>query len=630
MRAVRVLISLFFAAFAFAGETVVVDLGVADPATPRTYAIQPGPFDFKLTNARAGTQYEIVGDGREKGTQPAVEAKETPVCTEAHVFFLLNKKLEEEKAKVPEADKPKVKLNEAMVKAVLTGDLGCKTAEKEKLDADKAALAASQARFDADKAKLDADEKKVDASTPAAEKQRVADEKKRLEDEKKKLEAEKKGLEEMDKDIATLAKLRDRFSVTFPDYTINAGEARQKTFKVVGEDTTWTVVVTTQGGSAAVTAKAAAKAADPIAADSPNLNRLLETTATHIDKITGTCKYTDNDCDAKIYINADQISALTITDIPQGAVAVRVTGGEFYPCQAINYNLVKYAKAPSKLILPLHMKKGFLGVGNVSMTKAEAEAASIYGLEWCPGTGRVFQKTRIFVRDQARGDYEQEVYERAGACSSECLASRPDPRLTAKDPAIASLPLFLRGRAKVITVEFAFDDGREKVFRFDVIYQRFWLDAGGFFAFSRRTDQSIETETIAGTPEMQKVRAIRRDVSIEPTTGIVINVHPGNYPVLAFQFGIAANQGRSPSYYGGLAVRAREIGKRGLATLGVGVAMQQELQFPGLRFGDTYPSTSPLLKATPKYGLTFPYISISLGFSFGGVSEKTNVADAVE
>jgi hypothetical protein len=73
----------------------------------------------------------------------------------------------------------------------------------------------------------------------------------------------------------------------------------------------------------------------------------------------------------------------------------------------------------------------------------------------------------------------------------------------------------------------------------------------------------------------------------------------------------------------------REIGKRGLATLAVGVAMQQEQQFPNLQFGEEYPSTSPLLKPTLKYGITFPYISISLGFSFGGVSEKSNVADRV-
>jgi hypothetical protein len=631
MRYAQVFACLFLATLAFGATPLVVDLGVADPATPRTYAVAPGELDFKLTNARPKTSYEIVGESRQKTTPELPGSNALPACSEASLHKLLDDHVAKRTADAPEAEKAAVKLNETDVKAVLETDLGCGTAPAAKHAADKAKLAEDSAKYEKDKAKYDADQKTFDDGTakPAAEKTRLETEKAKLAAEKTRLDAEKKRIDEVDAGIAKLQELRDSLSVTFEGYTIKAGETLQKTFKVAGEDTTWTVVVTTQGGSAAVTAKAAAKAADPIAANSPNLDRLLATTASHMDKIVGTCKYTDNDCNAKVYINADQISALTITDIPTGAVSVRVTAGEFFPCSSIGYNIANYAKAPSKLILPLHMKKGFLGIGSVSVAKAEVEAAAIYGLDWCPQTGEVFQKTRMLVPDESRKDYVGEILTREGAESEKELAG-PDPRLSPKAPPIASLPLFLRGRAKVVTVEFAWADGSEKLFEFDVVYQRFWLEAGGFFAFSRRSDQSIDTETIAGTPELQKVRAIRRDVSIEPSTGIVLNIHPGNYPILAFQFGIAANSGRSPSYFGGLAVRAREIGKRGLATLGVGVALQQELQFPNLQFGETYPSTSPLLKATPKYGLTFPYISLSLGFSFGGVAERTNVADGVE
>lgn len=63
-------------------------------------------------------------------------------------------------------------------------------------------------------------------------------------------------------------------------------------------------------------------------------------------------------------------------------------------------------------------------------------------------------------------------------------------------------------------------------------------------------------------------------------------------------------------------------------TLGLGVAMQQEQQFPSLRSGEAYPSTSPLLKPTAKYRAAFPYVAIGFAFKFGGTSERANVADS--
>lgn len=618
MRLMRTLLCLLLTGAA-SGATVVVNLGVDDPATARTYSVDPGSIDIKLVNAFPNKTYEIIGENRQKTATPrlpdGVTAASAKACeaTNEQVRRILDDALTAKKAKVAVDKQADVKLTEADIAAALEGDLGCTTAEKAKLDEDKAKFAADKAKFDADPAK------------PAAEKTR--------------LDAEKTRLDKIEADNATQPKIRDRFSVTFDGYTLKEGASIQKKFKVVGEDTTWTVVITAQGASAAVTAKAASKAANPLAADSPILDRLLNTTATHPDLVVGTCKYTDPACAARIYINADQLSTLTITDIPQGAVTVRVTGGEYFPCQSVSYNIAKFEKAPDKLILPLHMKKGILGIGSLNVAKAEVEAAAVYGLDWCPGTNRVLQKTRALLRDMSAGDYVSYVEKRESVDSKQgkdpgppwkTLAAVPDPRTRAvKSPPIASLPLFLRAKSQIVEVQFEWADGTAKTFTFPVVYQRFWLDAGGFFVFARRTDQSIDTETITGAVELQKVRAIRREVSIEPATGIVINVHPGNFPILAFQFGIAANQGRAPSYYGGIGLRAREIGKRGLATLGIGVAMQQEDQFPLLQFGGEYPSTSPLLKPTSKYGLTFPYISLSLGFSFGGVSEKTNVADSV-
>lgn len=601
---------------------VVVNLGVADPATPRTYAVDPGPFVIKLTNADPRKTYEIVGENRQKTTDPklpsgftaaadiACDATDT-AAIQGQVQRVLDAALQAKKDKTPADKRADVKLTETDINDALNGDFAClSTDDKKKLDDDEKALKTAQDELAAGKvpsnANLDTQEKQ----------------------DKEKLRIEKVKASDADPD-----KLRAHFALSFADYTIKAGETIQKTFKAVGEDTTWTVVITTQGGSAAATAKAAAKAASPVASDSPILDRLLNTTATQPDLVVGSCKYTDTTCAARIFINADQISTLTITDIPAGAVTVRITAGEFYPCGAISYNIARFSQAPDTLIIPLHMRKGFLGIGSATVAGAEAEAASIYGLDWCPGSETVLRKKNMLSRsDMTDIQYRDYILKRERPDQTVSrLSALEDPRTHAlKAPPIASLPLFLRGRSQVVELQFAWDDGHSKTFTFPVVYQRFWLDAGGFFVFSRRTDQSIETQTITGTPEMQKVLSIRRDVSIEPNTGIVINIHPGNFPILAFQFGIAANQGRLPSYYFGLGFRAREIGKRGLATLGLGVAMQQEQQFPGLHFGDTLPSTDPRLKAASKYGVTFPYLSLSLGFSFGGVSEKTNVADSVQ
>jgi hypothetical protein len=506
------------------------------------------------------------------------------------------------KAKEPVDKQADFKLTEAHLAEGLKGDLGCAVTQAEldaarkALDTAKAALAAEQAKQPPVPANITAEQAKVKTAQDALTA----------------LET-KKGVPE---------KIREMFRVTtFDGYTLSPGKTVTKTFKVVDGDLTWTAVITTQGGSAAATAQAAAKAANPLAADSPVLDRLLSTTSNHPDLVVGSCKYTDASCGARIFINADQISTLTITDIPQGAVTVRVTGGEYFPCEAVRYNVAHFTKAPDTLIVPMQMRKGWLGIGNVTVNNAQGEAAALYGLRRCPGTNEVLTKNSLMRNDPPKtppGDVLTDL-------------APPDPRVAAvRSPPIASLPLFLRGKSQVVEVQFEWDDGTRKTFTYPVVYQRFWLDAGGFFVFARRSDQSIELQNMGGTPEQQKVTAIHRETSIEANTGIVINVHPGNFPVLAFQFGIAANQDRLPSYYLGLGVRAREIGKRGLATLAIGASMQQEKRYPSVELGRTYDSTSALLAGTNKYGVTFPYISLSLGFSFGGVSEKTNVADGVQ
>jgi hypothetical protein len=603
MKLTVILGSLLITAASYAATPVLVDLGVADPATPRTYSVDAGKFDIKLVNAFPDKTYEIVGDGRQESSKLAAgtTAAQTPTCaaTDANAKAILDKALADKKATVPADKRDEVKLTEADIKAVLDG-LGCSMT----LAAAKEQLAKETAKFDADKKKFDDDKKKFDEGSekPPAEKERLDKEKTRLDQEKTRLDKVKAEL-----DAGSI--IRDKFSVTFVGYSLDASKTLQKTFKVVGEDRTWTVVFTTQGGSAAATAEAAAKAASPVAAESPNLNRLLGNTANHPKLIVGTCKYNDtNPCAAELYVNADQISTLTITNLPKGKATVRITAGEEFTCTAAGYNIATYENVPDTLIFPLVMKRPFREFFSGSTAMATARAQRFYNM----------------VKD------DKEVFCPKG---EEDVRARPD---TVKVPPVASLPLYMRGKSQVLEVEFDYADHVEhKTFTLPIYYQRFWLDAGGFFAFTRRSDQTLDLLTIAATtgtdatPEKRQVVAIHREISVEAASGIVINIHPGNYPYLAFQFGIAANQGKLPSYYGGIGLRAREIGKRGLATLAIGVAMQQEQRYPNLVVREKYDPTSDLLKGKAMYGLTFPYISISLGFSFGGVSEKTNVADSI-
>ena len=59
-----------------------------------------------------------------------------------------------------------------------------------------------------------------------------------------------------------------------------------------------------------------------------------------------------------------------------------------------------------------------------------------------------------------------------------------------------------------------------------------------------------------------------------------------------------------------------------------GIVNRQRKEQNDTRLAATIDSDSPLLTAKPTYMFT-PYVSVSLGFSFGGVSEKTNVANGV-
>jgi hypothetical protein len=374
--------------------------------------------------------------------------------------------------------------------------------------------------------------------------------------------------------------------------TIAAGETRVYKIERLATDNkpekSWTFTVTGSGERVLTSA------------DHPKLDEQRGLTERSPSLTTVRCSYTGEFCKGDaIYVNADQISSVEITDLPPegGTMQVRVSAGEEFHhdtdlgCSALNFNYRDFRSAPDRIVVPITMRAGYLGIGSARWSKLITEAERQYKVE-CGKNGAI----------------------------------NFDDRYTPVFPDDPSIPLVIRGKSSLLSIQIVHRD-RVKTISVPIRYQRFWMDAGGFFVFAKVKDEFLVKETQAD-PTMTKVVSIKNNQSIRPATGIVVNVHPGNYPIYAFQFGLATAENRLPSYYLGFALRARELGRRSLASVGFGIALQQEDYFPFVKENDIRKLDDPMLTVTRKYGFQ-PYFSLAFGFSFGGVSEKSDVAASV-
>lgn len=372
------------------------------------------------------------------------------------------------------------------------------------------------------------------------------------------------------------------------------------------------------------------------------------------DLVVRRCEWDkQGDCESgSIFVNADQTSTLIVSKIPNTVRLVTVTAHERFACAALEHNYASFTNPTDTIVVPLSMRAPLLSP--FSNAKRENYGLSLYGIVR-PTTieqgGRKIAVVERNIPDDARDAVCTAAALTPIAEATLPLAERSTRTLEAFERQALftrlsgidypSIPLLVRGKSRTLTVQFMTETGEVvRTFNVPISYQRFWLDAGGFFAFARREDEDLVKQALTGDDKDKvSVTAIRRLKDLNPSTGIVVNVHPGNYPYLAWQFGIAAQQDRLPSYYLGMGLRAREIGRRGLATVAVGVAAVQSNRFTGLTFTDKcgankdipcriLPSDSILLTPQRKYALE-PYLSISLGFSFGGVSDRGDVTKTV-
>jgi hypothetical protein len=169
-------------------------------------------------------------------------------------------------------------------------------------------------------------------------------------------------------------------------------------------------------------------------------------------------------------------------------------------------------------------------------------------------------------------------------------------------------------------------NGQSKTIMAQLSYQRWFVDMGGFITFASTADQELAKKDL-GNGNVLITKKRYKD-KLVPGTGIVLNFHPANYPSLAAQFGLATSVDRAASYYLGCAYRLRELGPKTLATFAVGIAATQVKRFPDVSVNDIRSATAPeVAQGSNRYAFG-PYMSISLGFSFGGMDTAKAPAQA--
>jgi hypothetical protein len=274
------------------------------------------------------------------------------------------------------------------------------------------------------------------------------------------------------------------------------------------------------------------------------------------------CSYKDQVCDPTIlYVSGSVVSHIQVTDLPPGKVTVRVSGGEMTRNFESPFVEKKYDAAPDILTVAILRKR-----------------------------------TQLLGNDEL------------------------NPNKADQDPTIRFITF---GRAPAISVQINPTGNPMKTISVPIRYQPWFVDMGGFLAFTAISDQELLTTSIGN--DKSRVTKKRNKDSMTPLTGAVLNLHPANIPVLALQFGLATNSNRQPSYFAGVGWRLREFGARSLVTAAIGIAAVPTLRFPDVKVGDERANDDVALKGTTSYRYA-PYASLTFGFTFGDPAPTTKSA----
>jgi hypothetical protein len=364
------------------------------------------------------------------------------------------------------------------------------------------------------------------------------------------------------------------------------------------------------------------------------------------------CVYTTGKCeDDPLYVNADHISAIVIRGVPTGkglTVIADPMAPPFENCEVLRQNSISFkaAETPDVVAITLHMYPNPFGINH--RTSRRAKGLRLYG--WAPGLEALTppQVAKLCSGEELtnEGTKPTTVEElrtatsntRGGVRTYGQLKPVEARRIMIRDTGaqieeLSSVPIIADGHSEQVKITFYADGEEPKTFVVPFRYQRFWADAGGAFLFPYINNERLLTE--AQADGKVKVVDVKEESSVHPETGIIVNLHPGNHPVVALQFGLSTGGDDSAvSYYLGPALRLREVGRRGLATFSFGGVLTPTRTFPDIvtfnsakpELGGIYNANDAMLQGRSDYELQW-FFGISLGFNFGGV---VSGADAVK
>ncbi len=317
------------------------------------------------------------------------------------------------------------------------------------------------------------------------------------------------------------------------------------------------------------------------------------------------CSATSWSCPTAVFISADALSDIIIKDIPQGAQKLKIfiTAGETDEDQNPLFvrRVYKAKHIPDRIVITVNKPRRF------KPTLARKDPAQNI-------------QASTTSTDQARW-----LARESNPKGPENTTVDVAKMLPENNPSIGFIAL---GKSDTLAIQMQFDDDPPKTIIATLNYQRWFVDMGGFLTFSSVSDQELVTELVVGGEHDGQVKILkkRNQAKLVSGTGLALDFHLANYPNWGAQFGLATNVDRKASYYIGGAYRLRELGPRTLATIAAGIAATQATRFPDVSIGDfRNPTAIEVTQGSKRYAFG-PYISLSLGFSFGGVDQPPKSA----
>lgn len=364
-----------------------------------------------------------------------------------------------------------------------------------------------------------------------------------------------------------------------------------------------------------------------------------------------TCSLETGTCDPPaVYIPGNDRATIEVHDVPRTAIAVVTDAGERWrEAPSLNKSIVFLRRAEAEIAAPsvvgvdiFRRRKLAPSHGGIAAFTSGKVENSLRGMR--PTSGKKGNDSEC---DRFRLAVEQLL--RSGAEPPELAAPSIAEACKEKSPGSSvawprgSLPVRNSAGTAIVTVywETATGDIDSYSFSVDLVFQRWWVDIGGFYAFTQLRDQELVTEAVPVAPAapgapapqpMTRVLRMREGDEWESMTGIMSTFFPANYPSFGISFGLADQSDRSQTYLLGLS--GRLLGKRSsaVATFTVGCAAVPVRRFPGVTISDTpgMPTTlrtdSPLLEGEVNYEIE-PFIGITLGFALDRRSTKAAGSD---